>query len=1201
MDGIIAAQRPVIFSPESTNASHLSYGRIPDFLAIHFCSRSSSYLISPGLHHHFLLANNAGDHTLASQLHTWTNMRNRLDEGSSKSESRGHQHSTSPSQPSLSLSNVIELRPNDELKIESSIIAVPGYCTYPVQQWAVNQELEQAALPVHSVSHLHMYTYNPPFSLPDEFSWDSFLKTGSDLAEDLAQLATEYPHRPIVLIAHSLGGLLLKKALLLAHQNLQDPRFKLVLDCLSGILFLGTPHSGVTDESTLLRHNQVLFSCARIALQKQSSKLPRHDVFQLANLAATFEQITTIPVLSVYELADRSSSVHKLFGKKTKVLVDEELATISSDTEKLLGVHLAHSELCKLPLLKGQTYSARDFLRSLFTDMAANSHLLQATVPSPTPGPGKKDPLNPLNIPRMAPIKVAKATGSESIERKTPDAFGTGLSHRYKPQSSLISTMNSKRLLENRNPRLPCFSVQKPPNPNFVGRSDLFSQIDDALLTPRPGTGPAQPARTFALCGMGGIGKTDTAIEYAHSRRENFAAVFWVDSGSTSQITSAFAQIAMQLEIVDSNEEQDLELCVRIATTWLSNPRSTDKENNSWLLILDNADDLSIVTSYLPSSASGSILITSRDPFAKDYLFYMGTGVDMENLSTAESMTLLHKLIPHLSKSLTTEEENASAALARKLDGLPLAVVQIAGFIRRRLLSVEEFVDMFGIVNRYGEVRDISNPHQDNRYGYTLATAYNFQGLSDEAMKLLNQIAFMNPDHIQEDIFTNPALDDTLRWKVPEFQNARFELLTSSIIRRDIDKRELQVHRIVQSEVRYRLHPTRRYQIFQDVVSLLAAKWPRGDLLSQARERWPLCEPLLPHLEQFFITYLDYSEEWKEFEVFVLFPTLLNETGLYLRERDFSHEGIKYMELALELCTRAKITQEPLLSDMHLTVGTLYNGVSDFQSCFRHNAICLSIRQSLAGDGDNAQQRLAFAYSQMGVGYMGVKKFAMATEYFKQSVELLKARDAHVEEYCFPICNLGLAYWIQGELGQADQVLTDYRSQREKLGDKLDRISYKNARLLHALGNTKAGKAAQSEADGKDEEAKQLWDESFKIHLETLKQYEEALGISNRRVADACHKLAEHYIRRDMHDEAEENLDRALTIYGDFPWYKRESARSSFLRGIHLVSLGGEDNVEQGKRWIHRAEVIRKEILPDEPPKELEPKDFDSLICFWSI
>ncbi len=110
-----------------------------------------------------------------------------------------------------------------------------------------------------------------------------------------------------------------RKALLLAHQNLQDPRFKVVVDCLSGILFLGTPHTSITDEDTLLRHNQILYSCAKISMQKQSSRLPAHDVFQLANLAATFEQIANVPVLSVYEDADQRSNMQRILGKGKKV------------------------------------------------------------------------------------------------------------------------------------------------------------------------------------------------------------------------------------------------------------------------------------------------------------------------------------------------------------------------------------------------------------------------------------------------------------------------------------------------------------------------------------------------------------------------------------------------------------------------------------------------------------------------------------------------------------------------------------------------------------------------------------------------------------------------------------------------------------------------------------------------------------------
>lgn len=106
------------------------------------------------------------------------------------------------------------------------------------------------------------------------------------------------------------------QSLLLAHENLQDRRFQILLECLSG---MGTPHAGENDRDTLLRLNQVLYSCAKISVQKKKSRLPASDVFQLANLAATFEQIATIPVLSVFEYSDPRTSMPKFFNKKTKV------------------------------------------------------------------------------------------------------------------------------------------------------------------------------------------------------------------------------------------------------------------------------------------------------------------------------------------------------------------------------------------------------------------------------------------------------------------------------------------------------------------------------------------------------------------------------------------------------------------------------------------------------------------------------------------------------------------------------------------------------------------------------------------------------------------------------------------------------------------------------------------------------------------
>lgn len=124
---------------------------------------------------------------------------------------------------------------------------------------------------------------------------------------------------------------------------------------------------------------------------------------------------------------------------------------------------------------------------------------------------------------------------------------------------------------------------------------------------------------------------------------------------------------------------------------------------------------------------------------------------------------------------------------------------------------------------RYAEIHHVGNPVQDHRYGYTLATAYNFQGLSPHTTELLQLLAFMNADRIREDIFLNHQAasdEDANFWTASTFENARYELLTSSIIMRNIHKKELWIHRVIQAEVRTRIDEGRRYQTFRDAVSV---------------------------------------------------------------------------------------------------------------------------------------------------------------------------------------------------------------------------------------------------------------------------------------------------------------------------------------------------------------------------------------------
>lgn len=95
---------------------------------------------------------------------------------------------------------------------------------------------------------------------------------------------------------------------------------------------------------------------------------------------------------------------------------------------------------------------------------------------------------------------------------------------------------------------------------------------------------------------------------------------------------------------------------------------------------------------------------------------------------------------------------------------------------------------------------------------------------------------------------------------------------------------------------------------------------------------------------------------------------------------------------------------------MHLCIGVLSNETNDTQACVEHNILYLNIRKAEAAKGKAPDLRLAFGHSQVGIAYMMVRKFALTTEYFKQSIEMLKSIDVSPDEFGFSMYNLGLGY-----------------------------------------------------------------------------------------------------------------------------------------------------------------------------------------------
>src|SRR5256885_1310257 len=141
---------------------------------------------------------------------------------------------------------------------------------------------------------------------------------------------------------------------------------------------------------------------------------------------------------------------------------------------------------------------------------------------------------------------------------------------------------------------LPC-----QPNPLFTGRDRIIKDLRNALTIHRI----AALTQSQVIGGFGGIGKTQTAIEYAHRYRNHYNALFWVNADSETTLNLTFAEMAKLLDLPE--KDQFLDDAIRAVKDWL-------EKNTGWLLIFDNADRPGILKPFRPLNREGHVLLTTR-------------------------------------------------------------------------------------------------------------------------------------------------------------------------------------------------------------------------------------------------------------------------------------------------------------------------------------------------------------------------------------------------------------------------------------------------------------------------------------------------------------------------------------------------------------------------------------------------------------
>jgi hypothetical protein len=366
-------------------------------------------------------------------------------------------------------------------------------------------------------------------------------------------------------------------------------------------------------------------------------------------------------------------------------------------------------------------------------------------------------------------------------------------------------------------------------NPNFTGREPLLEDLHEKLSRTHQTAVLPQ-----ALHGMGGVGKSQVAVEYVHRNSSAYDLIWWIPAQQESQIRTSLTQLALRLGLDVSPEASIAVPAVREA---LSNG-STGYRN--WLLVFDNAEAPQEVLRYFPSGGAGKILVTSRD---LDWS-RVTRSIDVDVFTREESKTFLRGRNPELT-------DEAADRLAEALGDLPLAIEQAAAWRAATGMPVADYLTL--LEQRRIEILEAS-PSPD--YPDSVAAAFQLsldklKAVNPAALQMLQVCSFFAPEPIAREFFAGSPvaqitdeLDEMLSDSLPLSRAIR-DINKYALAKIDHQRDTLQIHRLVQAVLIGRMTADERLVMRKGAHTLLANNKPSSP---NRRADWPRYQALQPHV-----------------------------------------------------------------------------------------------------------------------------------------------------------------------------------------------------------------------------------------------------------------------------------------------------------------------------------------------------------------
>ncbi|MGI9061137.1 MAG: tetratricopeptide repeat protein [Ktedonobacteraceae bacterium] len=646
---------------------------------------------------------------------------------------------------------------------------------------------------------------------------------------------------------------------------------------------------------------------------------------------------------------------------------------------------------------------------------------------------------------------------------------------------------------------IPLWNVPYRRNPFFTGREDILTSLYTELNSHKA----AALTQAQAISGLGGIGKTQVAVEYTYRYRDLYQTILWVTASSHDALIADFVLLAALLELQEQGE-QDQDIVVRAVKRWLDT-------HEGWLLVLDNVDNLEMVADFLPVQGAGNFLLTTR----LQALGSIAHSIEVEKMGLEEGVTFLLRrtkvLMPDAPLHQAAQESQALAAeIVNALDGLPLALDQAGAYIEETRCGFSTYLHLYRTRRKELLLRRGRLP-VDHPEPVAATWSLSFQQVEQEsraAADLLRLLTFFNPEAIPEEIITEGVteLGPILGLVVSDglAMDAAIELLLRySLLRRNPEAKFLSIHRLVQAVLKDGMERSQQCLWAERAIRAINKAFPDVDL-----KTWAQCQRCLPHAQ----IGAEYIAEYQ-----LAFPEaarLLNQAANYLCTHAQYAQAEPLLQQALAIREQVLEPTHPATASTLNDLGMLYLTQGKYQQSVPLLQRALEIREQALGLEHPAT---AASLNNLALLYYAQGTYVRAEQLYQQALHI-RQRVLEPEHPAIAqnMSNLAELYTAQAKYVEAEALYVQARNSQQKV------LGLDHPDVAKTLNNL----ALLYRSKGEYEQAERLYRQAFSIQ-------EQVLGPHHPDVAQTLNNLARLYRAQGEYAKAEPYYQQALIIRED--------------------------------------------------------------------